>query len=299
MRECTFENYTLDRVHAERHHLAEVYREWGVLYFPRLMQSDPALIAYRQDLHQLLLAQARKAALPESVASLTFTALMEKLVEADPKWLMPIYDIGTRPVKLLSGNLLKFDPRIQDISRTILGENALMATPSLSDTLLVHLPGEDFRKFDIPLHQDFPYLMQSAQQITYWCNFTASMADVGGMRVFPGTHKLGICKNYHDPNEGRYRAIVEHPQGIDAFPAMDIMGDEGTLVIQDALLLHGSLPNTSCHGVRLTQIFRYTNIATPESAAYDWQSAVHASRGISFEQVHPEYVVTPEAAKIS
>jgi hypothetical protein len=43
-----------------------------------------------------------------------------------------------------------------------------LASPALSDTLHVFPPGTENLRSNLPIHQDYPYLMQSPAQITVW-----------------------------------------------------------------------------------------------------------------------------------
>ena len=81
---------------------------------------------------------------------------------------MGIYDIGTGPAKLLSAMRLKLHPTFVGLARAVFGTSAVLASPTLSDTLHVFPPGAENFRFNLPIHQDYPYLMQSPAQLTLW-----------------------------------------------------------------------------------------------------------------------------------
>ena len=109
----------------------------------------------------------------------SLAALITDLARTHRPLVGRIYDIGTHPAKLMSAIRLKLHPAFDAFARAVLGPAAVLATPGLSDTLHVFPPGSENFRFNLPVHQDYPYLMPSAAQITFWLSLGED-TDCGG-----------------------------------------------------------------------------------------------------------------------
>jgi hypothetical protein len=282
---CTFRNRHPAFLIEERERLQRLFDETGVLFFPGLLREDPLFLAYVEDLTELartlLIGCAQE---PDPDAGLAET--VTRLAKADRKLAGTIYDIGTRPAKLLSGMLLKCHPAFVAFCRAVFGEGAIIATPSLSDTLHVFPPGEDSFRFNLPIHQDYPYLLQSPAQITFWVNFLPPAPNVGGISVWVGSHRLGICPTRK--NEMGHLEVCLTDGTMDVMPSADLTCDVGDVVIMHSLLLHRSNHNLTADQTRIVQLFRYSDLRDSQSRAIHWASAEHGGRGASFAVCHPD-----------
>ena len=64
-----------------------------------------------------------------------------------------LYDLGTRPIKLLSGTRLKCHPLILKIIDNLM-PNCVVGFPYQGETLHIFPPGNDNFKYNLPMHQD-------------------------------------------------------------------------------------------------------------------------------------------------
>ena len=128
--------------------------------------------------------------------------------------------------------------------------------------------GEENFKYNLPIHQDFQYLMQSSSQLTFWLNITDNTnKNAGGIRLYPKTNKLGIAETKKDIN-GHYEVIDEkYPQvNLNNFTSSKNTAFE--LYAVDSLTWHKSLHNISKDSVRITYIFRFSDIGSKQRIKY-------------------------------
>ena len=152
--------------------LAAEFRREGVLVLPGILARDPLFLDYVAELRALLLAlYAQAGRQPDEPASLA--TLTTELARTHRPLVGRIYDIGTGPAKLLSALRLKLHPTFMALAQAVFGPGAVVASPALSDTLHVFPPGAENFRFNLPIHQDYPYLMQSPAQITLWLSLGA------------------------------------------------------------------------------------------------------------------------------
>jgi ectoine hydroxylase-related dioxygenase (phytanoyl-CoA dioxygenase family) len=124
---------------------------------------------------------------------------------------------------------------------------------------------------------------------------------VGGLRVWPGSHQLGLCPCRKNVN-GHYEAQIAE-EALARFHPVEIAWNYGDLLVIDGLLLHQALPNQTPDRMRLVQLFRYSNVRTEEATSYFWQSHIYTRRGVNFAEAYPSYdlgafaVSTPAAAR--
>ncbi len=192
-----------------------------------------------------------------------FQAISGEINRIDRPTLGLIYDMGTRPNRFLSGDGLFFDATIQSILRQRFpsdGKRSLLVKPSNGETLHVFPPGESNFRFNLPIHQDYPYLLQSADQLTFWLNLTDnSQANAGGIRLFEGTHHTGVAAARKDAR-GHWEIDAEKYPSFDERRCTESSGAQFELFVTDSLTWHSSIRNESQDAVRMTYIFRVSDI---------------------------------------
>lgn len=204
--------------------------------------------------------------------------LVRELAEVDRAMLGELYDLGTRPNKLISAMLLKLHPAFLALIEGIFGDG-LLASPLLGDTLHVFPPNDDERLHNLPEHQDFPYFLHSLRQVTIWLNVTDQPA--GGVRCWKESHGHGPLP--HDRTAtGLYRAL--HDTG--GYEAVDVIGGRGDIVIMDTCLVHQSIPSETPEA-RVTQLFRYSDISDPESSPWRWRGVGEGSSSPTWAEEFP------------
>lgn len=148
------------------------------------------------------------------------------------------------------------------------------------------MPGEEFYRYNLPIHQDYQYLMQSPRQATLYIGLSSLVADVGGLEYWPQSHRLGVLPTDRNEN-GSYR-VVNGDELMKDFPREHYLWDVGDVSLFDSLLCHRSIPNTSPNCGRSVQIFRFSDLNDPTAERYNWRSTTYERRGVSFETENQE-----------
>lgn len=267
--------------------LAQEFQREGVLMLPGLLADDPLFLEYVAEVRGLLLAlYAEAGRTPAREASLA--ALVTELARTHRPLVGRIYDIGTGPAKLLSAMRLKLHPTFVALARAVFGPAGVLASPTLSDTLHVFPPGAENFRFNLPIHQDYPYLMQSPAQLTLWVSLGAER-DCGGVTVWRGTHRLGLqpCR----PNAHGHLEVVDGETIVGDYAPVFVGGGLGDVAVIDTFSLHRSEHNVSADRSRLVQLFRYANLAEPAAIATGWASVPPRDGLKLFARTHPDKLV--------
>jgi phytanoyl-CoA hydroxylase len=147
--------------------------------------------------------------------------LGHQLVADDPFW-----------VRFLSA------PNLLDVAEALVGPNiALFAADYICKP-----PGTGK---GVQWHQDGRYWpLQPMEVVTAWFAVTESVPENGGVRVIPGSHRLGLQK--HDPLREEHLLLNKvDPAALDESKAIDLELAAGDISVHHPLLLHGSEPNRS------------------------------------------------------
>lgn len=245
------------------------YNKYGVLVFRNFFYKDKLFDNYYNDLKTLSLLIAKKNKLKIS-RRLNLNQLITEISKTNRKNIGYLYDLGTRPMKLVSGTKLKNHPIILKILKCINKKKTLYAYPYLGETLHIFPPGRENFKYNLAIHQDYQFIMQSPDQVTVYINL-GKLADSGngGIRAWVGSHKEGVI-NVIKNKYGHYE--TKNSQHIkDKYECEDFHFDKGDLAIFNSLLLHEGIQNHSdC--TRIVQLIRYSNLLNKESTSYYWQS---------------------------
>lgn len=221
-------------------------------------------------------------------------AVMLEINAKDRKLLGRVYDIGTRPMRLMSGMRLFFNPQIQQIAERFFGkpeDPSILVRPYNGETLHVFPPGEENYRYNLPIHQDFPYLLQSEKQLTFWLNLTNNLnGEAGGVRIYPRTHKLGLPKTTKNAF-GHYEVATEHYPEFDQSDYVESESGLFELYAIDSLTWHSSLPSTAKDSTRLTYIFRISDIGVQDRVPYGADKS--NPQGKNFEDLYPELYIQP------
>jgi ectoine hydroxylase-related dioxygenase (phytanoyl-CoA dioxygenase family) len=166
------------------------------------------------------------------------------------------------------------------------------------DQCLFRLDRPKEAEFAFTWHQDYPYNLLSRNAVTVWAPLTPITADVGPMRVVPGSHarfypvtigsesgKKSFTKHNTIQLADHDRLAVEfEAEGIDV---VDIF--PGDVVLMHSLLMHRSGDNRSD---RCRWVFnpRYGNLLDGQMVQRHWTTARHKSLFL-VEEIHPDSVV--------
>jgi hypothetical protein len=286
-RDWIFEGLTPADIAPRAAEIAAAYAAYGMVVFPGLLAHDAAFNRYLADIRYLLgrvLARHGQTLAPDE----DLGDVIVRLKAIDPLAGRAVADLGTQPNKFVSANQLKFSDHVVRLVRLALGEDAVLATPQAGDSLYFFMPGEFFHRYNLPVHQDYQYLMQSPRQTTLYLGLSYPHDDAGGLEVWPGSQKLGVLAC--DKNANDHYRVVDAERLLAGLPCERYRWQVGDLGLFDSLMCHRSIPNTSADHGRVVQIMRYSDLRDAESERYDWASRVYPRRGVTFEDANPELV---------
>lgn len=267
-----------------------IYDEYGIIIFPAILLNDDAFKKFHRELSLIfdeILSRHSKGALPKDLGDKLVN--LNRLCPLDGKI---ITDLGTQPNKINSFNLIKYSVWMDKLLLSLFGKQSILATPQAGDTLHFFAPGEAFRRYNLPPHQDYQYLMQSPKQATCYLGLSNYKDDVGGLRFWEKSHKLGILKS-HKNKFGSFE-VTNYENVLRDFNIADFHWNPGDLGFFDSLLVHSSIPNYSKDNGRVVQIFRFSDINNPLSLAINYRSTCYERRSVGFEEVHPDLYQTVE-----
>jgi hypothetical protein len=278
------EGYTPQRLIDEVQRLVEIYREYGVLVFPKLLADDVEFHRFKTDLSRIfdeVIGRHDQGPRPDDLGEKLVMLAGHKAIDGKI-----ITDLGTQPNKFNTFNRIKYSDYVDRFLRALYGEDAVLMTPQAGDTLHFFPPGEVFHRYNLPAHQDYQYLMQSPEQITFYIGLSAYADGVGGLRIWEKSHKLGVLKSIKNEN-GAFE-IEDYERALQGHASFDYTWNAGDFGIFDSLLAHSSIPNTSTDRGRVVQIFRFSDINNDVARSYDYRSTVYERRGVAFTDVHPD-----------
>ena len=261
----------------------EAYEELGVIVFRGCFKNDPISRDFYRDIKRLAERIVTKHGLNVDLNN-PLNEVLTAISLTNRKEVGSIYDLGTRPLKLMSGIRMKSHPIILDMVRAIFGKNSIIASPYLGETLHIFPPGKENFRYNLPMHQDYPYLMQSPEQITSYINLgELQPTNNGGIRVWLGSHREGVSASTMLKN--KLRITTNRKYFKEKYSAIDLSFDIGDFAIFNSLIQHEGIQNkSSC--TRIVQLVRYSNLANDVSTSYSWSSCEGNEKGIQFSDIH-------------
>jgi len=282
MEEFEINGVTSESINVKKY--VQIFKNHGVVVFRGFFKDNPDFKNYYKDLEKLarIIAEKDKIKIKNN---LPLSDLLTKISKIRRDEIGNLYDLGTRPIKLSSGVKLKTNPVILSFIKEIMGKDAILGFPYLGETLHIFPPGKENYKYNLPMHQDYPYLMQSPEQITAYINLgVLQKENNGGIRIWAGSHKEGISPS--EKSKYNHRITTNHEHFRENYKSFDISFGLGDFAIFDSLIQHEGIQNHS-DSTRIVQLARYSNLMNLESISYSWKSTEPGSnRGINFEDRH-------------
>ncbi len=213
---------------------------------------------------------------------------LPKIAENNRQLIAKLYKVTRR---FPSVKRLACDPWLAEISAKLIDTDLVSCCPFVS--VRIDLPGED--KYLLEAHQDFPYIQDSLDGITWWIPFADVPTYVGPPAFIYGSHKLGLLQ----VREFDYLSTGQ--SGGKSFSISDksfLLGDLnyvestpiqfGEAVLFSALLVHKSQPNLS-NRARITAQIRFGNPLSQDSFGRNYPEGLYL--GDSFYKSYPEKVL--------
>lgn len=133
--------------------------------------------------------------------------------------------------------------------RQIFGETAILAKPQSGDTLHFFLPAKKFKKYNLPIHQDYPFNTMSRNAVTVWSPILDVTSAMGPMEIVPKSHNqlfpVTIKQNTSKKKfVSQLQMALSNPESLSAdFDSNSICLPE--MIAGDAFLFHSHLVNRS------------------------------------------------------
>lgn len=271
--------------------IGEAYRRHGLVVFPGMLAGHPALegflAAVRYLFGRILARYGEDVGADEDLGD-----ILVRLKAIAPLDGRIVADMGTQHNKLVEANRLKYADFVMELLRLAFGPDAVLATPQAGDTLHLFMPGEEFHRYNLPVHQDYPYLMQSPAQATLYLGLSKPHPGAGGLEFWPSSQRLGVLPCAFSAN-GAFE-VVDSERVLAGFPREQYYWEVGDVGLFDSLMCHRSIPSTAPDRGRVVQIFRYSDLRSAAAEACDWRSTVYERRSATFEAFHPDLFRPPQ-----
>ena len=275
-------NYNPEILIQNKKYVAELYDEYGVVIFPNFFKNDNIFQSYIDDLSWVfkeIISRHSNTFIPDDMGDKL--VMLNQLKPIDGKI---ITNLGTQHNKFNSFNRIKYSNYVSSILNEIYGNKNILVTPQSGDTLHFFPPGSEFYKYNLPPHQDYQYLIQSPSQITFYMGLSKYKDDVGGLRIWEKSHKLGILPT--TTNEFGSFEVDDYKNILNDFKVLDYKWNMGDFGLFDSLISHSSIPNISQNNGRIVQIFRFSDINNSEAKKYNFKSTVYKRESIEFKDHH-------------
>lgn len=144
-------------------------------------------------------------------------------------------------------------PELLALAERLLGEPAF-AHPAHICRIAPPSPGAN----PTPIHQDYRFIQGCIDTLTTWLPLSAAPPEIGGLRVFAGSPRLGVLpvKASDGPGMMRAEADEDHPEW------RTTTYRPGDVLLFSSLTVHGAMPNKT-NQLRLSADFRYQAVSSP------------------------------------
>ena len=288
MKPYVFENFTVEKFLTAVPEIVDVYNEYGVVLFPGLLNSDPNFVRYISQLEHIFDDLIFRN-LEKDSSDLEIGQKLTLMASFDPLLGKIIAGLGTQHNKFYSFNKIKYSAYLEEFLMRVWGDDALLATPQAGDTLHLFPPGKNFHRYNLPPHQDYHYLMQSPQQITMYFGISKHHENVGGLRIWEKSHKLGVLASHKNEN-GAFE-VHDWEIHLNESEVFDYNWNKGDFGIFDSLLSHSSIPNNTDDRSRIVQIFRYSNLNDDTARSYNFGSTSYPRPSCDFATEHNDLLI--------
>ena len=254
-----------------------ILNTYGVIVFRNFFDGDEIFEKYYQDLHTLFLSVIKKHNL-QIKESLNLNQIITAISEYKREEVGFVYDLGTRPIKIASGSMLKTHPTLLGLFKQLF-KNGVIGFPYLGETLHIFPPGKDNFKYNLPMHQDYPYILQSPEQFTVYANLGENLENTGGIKIWLKSHKDGVS----DAKQIKYGYwVTKNIQYYkNTYEELNLTFGKGDLAIFNSLIQHEGIQNHS-ECTRIVQLIRYSNLNNENSIRNSWRSTGSETSSLNF-----------------
>ncbi len=222
----------------------------GYLFFKRLQDPDKMMELRRE---MLTVMQEGGWLLPDTDPMDGIADVSRVCTEGDEGYT----DVYHKVYALESFHSSAHLPEIMDMIARIAGKPVL---PHPQKIARLWFP--QYTEHTTPIHQDYVHFQGSFDTWTAWAPVGDCPAELGGLAVIPGSHKVNRVLDHHfSLGAGGLSVETEHMDG--AWHTTDY--EAGDTLIFEALMIHRALPNVTDDRMRVSLDNRYFAVGNPVS----------------------------------
>ncbi|WP_457513929.1 phytanoyl-CoA dioxygenase family protein [Streptomyces sp. TE33382] len=148
-------------------------------------------------------------------------------------------------------------PALMEAAEALLEDDRILPRPAKPARLIFPQKAEVGAT---PPHQDFPHEQGAQEAFTAWVPLGDVPRELGGVAVWPGSHRQGVLEHGFVPGVGGL-GVPEGNAPAPTWLAADFrMGD---VLMFHSLTVHGALPNRSGDRLRISADFCYQRAVDP------------------------------------
>ena len=239
------------------------YKKYGLVVLKNFFDDDEIYDNYNKDLQTII-----RLAYKNKNIKKTESNKLYNLRKNNDKVLGRILDLGSKNNKILSGIKLKSSDKILNLVKCLLNSE-LIGTMSVSDRLIMATNLKKEEKWFQGIHMDYNYVLQTKKSLTAHIGL-GNHKNNGGVAFYLSSHKIKNLPLYTDDN-GFHK--IEKDFLINNvnknYDILEVPHEPKSLILFDSQLLHQTIRNTK-KNVRITQIFRYSDLAYKEAISKNW-----------------------------
>jgi ectoine hydroxylase-related dioxygenase (phytanoyl-CoA dioxygenase family) len=243
--------------------MKSAYKNFGVIILKNFFSNDSIYEAYDKDLKKII-----KLAYKHQKYEVPNSNKIKYLRENSNSVLGSILDLGSKNNKILSGIKLKSSDKIVNIVKSLLGSD-LIGTMSVSDRLIMATNLKKENKWWQNIHMDYNYVMQTKESLTAHIGLGTGKNN-GGVGFYLKSHKIKNLPLYIDDHGFHQIEKDFFINNIEKkYTEIEFLHLPKSIIFFDSRLLHYTIKNTS-NKIRMTQIFRYSNLKSQEAISKNW-----------------------------
>ena len=255
--------------------LKKDYKNYGLVILKNFFDDDEIYENYNKDLETIINLAYKNKNIKKTESNKLYN-----LRKNNDKVLGRILDLGSKNNKILSGLKLKSCDKILNLVKYFLNSN-LIGTMSVSDRLIMATNLKKEEKWFQGVHMDYSYVLQTKESLTTHIGL-GKHKNNGGVDFFLKSHKIRNLPLYIDDNgfhkieKGFLKNNVSKN-----YERLEVPHEPKSLILFDSKLLHKTIRNTK-KDVRISQIYRYSNLASKEAIRKNWVSVEPSKIGDNY-----------------
>jgi ectoine hydroxylase-related dioxygenase (phytanoyl-CoA dioxygenase family) len=208
----------------------------------------------------------------------------------DPRY----YAVYNKVISLESYNALAHADPLLRVMKVLLAHEDVIPRPARLARLM--FPQADAGA--TPPHQDYPHEQGTAESYTAWVPLGDIPRELGGLAVWPGSHRAGVFEHGFVPGVGGLGIHTE--RHAPRWSTTDYQ--LGDVLLFHSLTVHKALPNRSADRLRISADFRYQRVTDPmaphmlrpSGGSLDWEDIYAGWRSDELKYYWKRWALTTE-----